>query len=150
MDASSRKVPGMIGLVIAGVALGIGGLSVARGVQRRKESQGAPSVDARTQMTKLQLVTLLATQVRAAVREAAACRKTADYEACLNGRPRRLMRAAGGTAAMVGGMPVFTAALNAMGAGADDDFVMGKVVKSGEVWPGTTTPILKYIETSLR
>ena len=145
----------MIGLLIAGVVATVGGLSVARGVQVRRKRQGGGSVAARTQMGPLKLVALLETQIRGVVRENTACRAATTsrgesnwkaYKAWLAGRQRRLLVAAAGTAAMIGGMPVFTAGLNAMAAGADDDPVMGKVIKSGEVWPGTTIGIVQYIE----
>ena len=142
----------MLGLIAAGVSALVLGLSVARGVQARRQQQ---NYDTRLQMTRPQLISLLETQVVSAVKENRACssatagNRTA-YEACQASRVRRLLEAAAGTATMIEGIPVFRDALKAMAEGADDDPEMAKVVKSGETWPGTTIPILQYIENATR
>lgn len=134
----------MFGLLIGGIVAATAGtgLAVAAGKARRR------SVDARTQMSPPQLIALLHTQVKAVIREFEACRTAGAGETgCVKSeRVQRLLKTASRTAKMIGGVPVFAAALLEMAKIGDDDGPMKKVQQSGEVWPGTTTPIVNYIE----
>ncbi len=133
----------MIGLLIAGIVASVTGLSVVRGVQRKKEAAALTPDDPRARMSRTDLLKLLKGQIYGIIIQE---KKGGAPPAQVRAAKVRITTLAASTADLAG-LPKTASALRAIA-------LAWKAGKSGselepllnqEKWPGTEEGVLDYL-----